>query len=148
MFSFVNSYFSRICLVLLNNYAYIYQNAVWETLPCSPQIIFRIAYFSQSQSYLPGTEDTIIKKAVPPGQDSPLHSGVADPFNCRPTDPFKIVQTKQLGKEKYLSLFGLSWHPYLWGQWDVRVTAVSDSWKFTKSIHFVRVWYYFLQDCM
>ena len=84
MFSFVNSYFSRICLVLLNNHSYIYQNAVRETLPCSPQIIFRIAYFGQSQSYLPGTEDTVIKKAVPPGQDSPLHSGVADPCDYIP----------------------------------------------------------------
>ena len=78
MLSFVNSYFSRI--VWLNNYAHdIYQNAVLDMLPCSPQNIFKIAYFSQSQSYLPGTEDTVIKKAVAPGRDSPLHLGVADP---------------------------------------------------------------------
>ena len=38
-----------------------------------------LKFFNQSQSYLPGTEDTVIKKAVPPGRDSPLHSGVADP---------------------------------------------------------------------
>ena len=30
-------------------------------------------------SYLPGTGDTVITKAVPPGRGSPLHSGVADP---------------------------------------------------------------------
>ena len=53
-------------------------------LPCSPQKIFRIAYFSQSQSYLPATEDTVIKKAVAPGRDSPLHLGVADPCGYIP----------------------------------------------------------------
>ena len=30
-------------------------------------------------AYLPGTEETVINKAVPPGRGSPLHSGVADP---------------------------------------------------------------------
>ena len=30
-------------------------------------------------AYLPGTGDTVIMKAVPPGRGSPLHSGVADP---------------------------------------------------------------------
>ena len=50
------------------------------------QNIFRIAYSSQTQTYLPGTDDTVIKKAVPPGRGSPLHSGVADPCDypkCR-----------------------------------------------------------------
>ena len=38
-----------------------------------------IGKFFNIKAYLPGTGDTVIIKAVPPGQGSPLHFDVADP---------------------------------------------------------------------
>ena len=73
---FVNS---RMLFVnVLVSLSYPFNKVGFVSVATSVQAKLSRPLESFKKAYLPGTEETVIIKAVPPGRGSPLHSGVAD----------------------------------------------------------------------